>query len=127
MDSDVTSDEYVSLRAAVGWPTMPVSVAEAALRDSIAIATERDDDGRLIGFARAIGDAFYVIVVDVMVDPDEQENGVGHRLLEQLLAAPPVAGAGHLSLFAAPDATGLYESFGFEAGGGVYMRRTEET
>ncbi|GGO93045.1 hypothetical protein GCM10011584_30820 [Nocardioides phosphati] len=125
MKPTLTPDEYVALRAAVEWPTMSAERAAEALRDSLATATERDDNSRLIGLARAIGDGFYVVIVDVMVHPDEQENGVAHRLLERLLAHEQVEGAGHLSLFAAPDATGLYESFGFEAGGGVYMRLTE--
>ena|SRR5690349_14930690 len=125
MHHDLTPDEYIALRASVGWPTMARDTAAHALDESHALVTERDDDGRLIGLARAIGDGFYVVIVDVMVHPDEQENGVAHRLLERLLADDQVERAGHLSLFAAPDATGLYESFGFEAGGGVYMRLTE--
>jgi GNAT superfamily N-acetyltransferase len=102
---------------------MSTAFAREALRDSISLATERDADGRLIGLARAIGDGFYVVVVDVMVHPDEQENGVGHRVMKTLLEDPRVADAGHLALFAAPDAVELYESFGFREENGVYMRR----
>lgn len=123
MELPLTASEYVDLRAAVGWPTMSADAASAALDASLAIATERNEEGQLIGLARAIGDGFYAVVVDVMVAPHEQENGVGHRILQQLLGQPPVQQAGHLALFAAPDAVELYESFGFRDESGVYMRR----
>lgn len=124
MEPLLTAREYVDLRAAVGWPTMAAEEAATALEASLAVVTERDDDERLIGMARAVGDGFYAIVVDVMVAPAEQDHGVATTLLTRLLDHPRVKNAGHLALFAAPDAVELYESFGFAAEGGIYMRRT---
>lgn len=123
MEPSLTPDEYVALRAAVGWPTMSAEVAAGALRDSLAVVTSRDDEGNLVGIARAIGDGFYVIVVDVIVSPPAQEQGIASTLLGRLLDHPRVKDAGHLALFAAPDAVELYESFGFRDESGVYMRR----
>lgn len=123
MHSAVTPDEYIALRTAVGWPGMAHDVAAAALRDSVALSSFRDEGGRLVGLARAIGDGFYVVIVDVMVCPAEQENGIASTLLSSLLEDPQVQRAGHLALFAAPDAVELYESFGFRAEGGTYMQR----
>lgn len=123
MHPALTADEYLALRVSVDWPAMTPDVAAAALDSSLAVATARDDEGRLIGLARAVGDGFYAIVVDVIVAPDEQENGVAANLLESLLADPAISRAGHVALFAAPDATELYASFGFRAEGGIYMQR----
>lgn len=123
MHPALTADEYIALRASVGWPTMAPDVAEAVLDQSLAAVTARDDEGRLIGLARAVGDAFYAIVVDVIVAPDEQENGVAAELMESLLADPHLERAGHVALFSAPEAIELYESFGFKAEGGTYMQR----
>lgn len=119
----LTADEYLALRVSVGWPAMTPPTAESALADSLAIVTARDDEGRLIGLARAVGDGFYAIIVDVIVAPDEQDNGVAAQLLESLLADPAIDRAGHVALFAAPEAIELYESFGFRAEGGTYMQR----
>jgi ribosomal protein S18 acetylase RimI-like enzyme len=124
MDAPLTPAEYATLRRTVGWPAVAPDAAAEALASSLAIATERDDDGRLVGLARAVGDGFYVVIVDVIVAPGEQDQGIGHRVLTRLLAEPAVKGAGHLALFAAPDAIELYESFGFRAEGGTYMERT---
>ncbi len=123
MEPVLTPDEYADLRAAVGWPPTPPEQASAALARSIALAVIRDDSGNPIGLARAVGDGFYVVIVDVIVAPAEQENGVAHRALAALLEDPRVHAAGHLCLFAAPDAVDLYESFGFRPEDGVYMRR----
>jgi ribosomal protein S18 acetylase RimI-like enzyme len=123
MDLPLTPDEYVDLRAAVDWPTMSAETAASALDASVAIATERDEAGRLVGMARAIGDGFYVIIVDVIVSPQQQDQGIASTLLSRLLDLPQVRDAGHLALFAAPDAVELYESFGFRDESGVYMRR----
>lgn len=124
MELPLSASEYVDLRAAVGWPTMSTEAASAALDASLAIAVERDHNGQLIGLARAIGDGFYAVVVDVMVDPPEQDHGVARALLTRLLDDPRVQAAGHLSLFAAPEAEELYEDFGFRAEGGTHMERT---
>lgn len=124
MDSRLSPEEYIALRTAVGWPRCTPEQASAALEASLALAVVRNDRGHAIGLARAVGDSFYVVIVDVMVNPAEQENGVAHRALAALLEDPRVHAAGHLCLFAAPDAVELYESFGFRAEEGLYMRRT---
>ena len=123
MDLPLTANEYLDLRAAVDWPTCSSAEAEDALHKSLAVATARNAEGHLVGLARAVGDGFYVVVVDVIVDPREQDQGIAHRLLTDLLAAQPVRDAGHLTLFAAPDAVGLYEELGFQEEKGVYMVR----
>ncbi|MDO7866987.1 GNAT family N-acetyltransferase [Nocardioides jiangxiensis] len=123
MEPTVTPAEYAALRAAVDWPVCPPAEAEAALQRSLAVAIARNADGRLVGLARAVGDGFYVVVVDVIVDPREQDQGIAHRLLTDLLATQPVRAAGHLTLFAAPEAVGLYEELGFREEKGVYMVR----
>lgn len=123
MDLPLTPEEYAALREAVDWPPCPPEDAALALDKSLAVATARSADGRLVGLARAVGDGFYVVVVDVIVDPREQDQGIAHRLLTDLLEAQPVRAAGHLTLFAAPDAVGLYEELGFQEEKGVYMVR----
>ena len=123
MDLPLTPEEYADLRTTVDWPPCPPEEAVEALHKSLAVATARNAEGRLVGLARAVGDGFYVVVVDVIVDPREQDQGIAHRLLSDLLDAQPVRSAGHLTLFAAPDAVGLYEELGFREEKGVYMVR----
>lgn len=119
----VEAAEYTALRAAVGWRSPTLDDVEAALQHSLAIATERDDSGALIGLARAVGDGIYVLIVDVIVAPHAQGQGLGRRLVERLIADETVAGAQHTALFAAPEVAPFYEQFGFRPQSGRYLRR----
>lgn len=123
MMSPLSPDEFIALRSTVGWPSPRPDAVQMALQQSIAIATERDHNGTLVGMARAVGDGLYVLVVDVVVAPTAQDQGIGGRLVQTLLDDPRVARADHLELFAAPDAVDLYASLGFTPQEGTYMRR----
>jgi hypothetical protein len=61
---------------------------ESGLGNSVAVVTERDGDGRLIGLARAVGDGLYVFIVDVMVAPPRNPEVSGIRLMHTLLGHP---------------------------------------
>lgn len=73
----ITPDEYVALRAAVGWASADESTITQALHNTLAWAIERDENGQLIGLARVVGDGLYALVVDVMVHPRAQGTGLG--------------------------------------------------
>lgn len=117
----VSPQEYVDLRRAVGWASPPLDVVSRALASTVAWAVERDATGSVVGLARAVGDGIYVLVVDVMVHPQCQADGMGRRLMETLLRDPVVAAARHTTLFAVPEVAGFYEALGMNPLDGVYF------
>lgn len=121
MDS-LTVQEYIDLRASVGWLSPPPDAVARALGESLGVATERDNDGALVGLARAVGDGIYVLIVDVIVDPGAQGRGVGASLVRALLEQERIKHGVHVALFAAPDVVGFYERLGFSQQDGSYLR-----
>jgi GNAT superfamily N-acetyltransferase len=83
-------DELLDLYGSVGWTvyTDDPERLERALAGSALVATARDDDGRLVGLVRAVGDGATICYVqDLLVRPDRQRGGVGRALLEHVRAS----------------------------------------
>jgi GNAT superfamily N-acetyltransferase len=121
MDS-LSVQEYVDLRASVGWASPSPDLVARGLAESVGIATSRRTDGVLVGLARAVGDGIYVCIVDVIVDPGAQGQGIGAALVRTLLDQDRVKRAAHVALFAAPGVVGFYEQLGFTQQEGSYLR-----
>jgi len=69
------------------------------------------DNGRLIGFGRAISDGVYqAALYDCAVATDQQGRGVGRKIVERLLAR--VEGC-NVILYASPGKEGFYEQHEF--------------
>ncbi len=90
----------------------PREVTERAFAASACVGAH--EDGRLLGWARALTDGvLFAYVADVYVLPEARGAGVGKRLVAALLALPELTGLRRIML-ATEDAHGLYEQFGFE-------------
>ena len=57
----------------------------------------------------------------VIVSPDKQGNGIGRKLMNQIL--DEIGEQKNVLLFATPSGQPLYESFGFSASGNVYQHQ----
>ncbi|MEA5442689.1 GNAT family N-acetyltransferase [Cyanobium gracile] len=67
----------------------------------------------LVGFGRATSDrVFRAVLWDVVVSEDHQGRGLGRRIVEELLASPPVAAAERVYLMTTTG-EGFYEKLGF--------------
>ncbi|WP_399231823.1 GNAT family N-acetyltransferase [Synechococcus sp. CS-1332] len=67
----------------------------------------------LVGFGRATSDGvFRAVLWDVVVAEDHQGQGLGRRIVEDLLASPPVAAAERVYLMTTTG-EGFYEKLGF--------------
>ncbi len=118
-------DEYLSLRRAAGLSGYSVEAATAGLAATLHGAWLREEDGRLIGMGRLIGDGgCFVQVTDIAVHPDFQRQGLGRRIMENLMgwAERNLPTSCYISLIADPGAERLYESFGFELRTGMARR-----
>lgn len=73
------------------------------------------DSEKLIGFGRVIADGVHhALIVDLIIHPDYQSQGLGSRLLDRLVRKCKEFNIRDIQLFAAKDKFGFYEKFGFE-------------
>jgi N-acetylglutamate synthase-like GNAT family acetyltransferase len=78
-------------------------------------ATARDEEGKLIGFARLVTDrATFAWLCDVIVLPGKQGKGVGRNLVRAFQQHPELQGLRRWML-GTRDAHGVYEALGFTA------------
>ncbi|MDN0077191.1 GNAT family N-acetyltransferase [Crenobacter sp. SG2303] len=90
---------------------LPREVLERAIAGSLCAAAYQD--GRLVGFARAVTDrATFAYLADVFMLPEARGLGIGKRLVAFLLDQPELQGLRRMLLVTA-DAHSLYARFGF--------------
>ena len=87
--NDVVSfEEIFPLYEAVRWTnyTTNPTMLKNALEHSLFILTARDEEGKLIGFLRAVGDGYSILYIqDIIVLPEYQRQGIGTQLLRQTM------------------------------------------
>lgn len=77
--------DYLMVRAKVGWITLLEEQAKKALEHSICIIGAYEND-QLIGMGRIVGDGAVICYIqDLIVVPEYQSKGVGSMLLEHLV------------------------------------------
>lgn len=77
--------DYLTIRAKVGWIALLEEQAKNALKHSICVMGAYEDD-QLIGMGRIVGDGAVICYIqDLIVVPEYQSKGVGSMLLEHLV------------------------------------------
>jgi RimJ/RimL family protein N-acetyltransferase/GNAT superfamily N-acetyltransferase len=109
---------------------------EADIRRQIAEAWRvigaYDQDGAMIGFARAFGDGGSAYLADVYVLPAHRGTGLGQAIVEMMVDDGPGAAQGTAQgtarrwMLHTADAHGLYRRFGFAAPDRRYLERPLE-
>jgi len=93
-------------------PGVPREIVERACANSICV-TARDEQGALVGFARAVSDrATFAWVADVMVLEAHRGKGLGRALVAALQAHPELQNLRRWML-GTRDAHGVYAPLGF--------------
>jgi GNAT superfamily N-acetyltransferase len=78
--------------------------------------------GALVGFARIVTDGVTIAwICDVVIDAAHRGAGLGKALVEAVVTHPEIAGV--RQILATRDAHALYEKFGFERYGDVFLAR----
>lgn len=111
----LSAQEFLNLRAAVGWPESDEESTRTALLNSLCSVVAEENEA-VIGFGRVIGDGgLYFYVQDVIVHPDHQGKGVGTALMAALLdfIGSAARRGAFIGLMAASGRSAFYERFGF--------------
>ena len=84
-NSDVSPKEVANLRESVVWDRNEEIYPEVLMRHS-AYFTSRNSAGKLIGYVSVLSDEVAdAFILDLMVDPEYQREGIGLSLVESVL------------------------------------------
>lgn len=110
-------EDYYSLRESVGWLNWPEEQTKKALNHSLYTVTAIHNDNT-VGMGRLLGDGMYFMVVDIVVHPDYQNNGIGSKIINMILEyvdkETPAGGRSSVSLIAEKGKEAFYEKLGFK-------------
>lgn len=84
----VTLEEVIPLYEAVEWTnyTQNPTMLKAAYENSLHILAALNEEGKLVGVLRAVGDGASILFIqDILVYAAYQHQGIGTKLLQQTL------------------------------------------
>lgn len=111
------NQEYMDLKAVAGLPEVEISAIATALNRSVLSLLARDDNDRLIGMGRVVGDgAFYFQLVDIMVAASHLDQGVEEMIVSELLSRLAKIAPSGAEVTVITDVPGikLYQHAGFK-------------
>lgn len=108
-------EEYYRLRKSVGWINYSKTQTEKSLKNSLhTVAAEKNN--QVVGMKRLIGDGMYYIIVDIVVQPDYQQMGIGSKIFDRIVEyvdkETPVRGRSSIQLIAEKGKETFYETKG---------------
>lgn len=80
-------DQVLPLYSGAGWKNYVdrADILQQAFEDSLCVLGAFDD-GKLIGFIRAVGDGLTIVFIqDIIVSTEYQRRGIGTKLIEAML------------------------------------------
>ena len=110
-------EDYCKLRESVGWLLFSKEQTQKALINSLytVIAVK---DSQTVGMGRLIGDGTYFMLVDIVVQPNYQKQGIGNKIVNMLIhyvdKATPIGGRSSIQLIAEKGKETFYEKIGFK-------------
>ena len=110
-------DDYRRLRESVGWHNYARAQTENALSRSL-YTVVAEDANQVVGMGRLIGDGLYYLIIDLVVQPDYQQKGIGSKMIDMLVdfvdKETPVGGRSSIQLIAVNGKEPFYEKKGFK-------------
>ena len=115
--NDVVSfEEIFPLYEAVGWTnyTQNPTMLKEAYKNSLHILAALNEEGKLVGVLRAVGDrASILFIQDILVTPEYQHQGIGTKLLQMTLEKYKNVYQIQLATDDSSKTVSFYESNGF--------------
>ena len=117
VEDNLSYDEYCEIMNTVGWKIPAKRLLENSLKNSITVKYVIDT--QTIGMARLVTDYGYMALVsDVVVKPEYQGQGIGKKminnLLQRLKSSLQEDEQMMIQLLAADGKKSFYEKFGFK-------------
>lgn len=117
LENSLTYEEYMDIIKTVGWKYPSKRLLEKGLDNSITV--KYVINGEAVGMARLITDYGYIaLVADVIVKPEYQNQGIGTKLINNLLKQVKETLEDNetmmIQLLAANSKTNFYKKFGFK-------------
>ena len=112
----VTLEEVLPLYEAVGWTnyTTKPEMLKAAYENSLHIIGAFNNDEKLIGVLRGVGDGASILFIqDILVYPEYQHQGIGTKLLQKTLEKYKNVYQIQLATDNSTKTVSFYESNGF--------------
>lgn len=113
---NVTLEGVMPLYEAVGWTnyTTKPEMLEAAFKNSLHIIGAFNDERKLVGILRAVGDGASILFIqDILVYPEYQHQGIGTKLLQETLEKYKNVYQIQLATDDSTKTVSFYESNGF--------------
>jgi ribosomal protein S18 acetylase RimI-like enzyme len=118
-DQNVNLYELEELCDTVGWVRRPLKKVKMAISKSfltISLSYNKNEEKKLIAFARATSDStFNATIWDVVVHPEFQRKGLGKILINEVVKELRYSDINTITLFADPQVLTFYKSLGFVA------------
>ena len=117
LENSLTYQEYISLRSSVGWNNFAEEQVSSSISNSV-YNIKVVDDNKTIAMGRLIGDGMYYLLVDIVVSPEFQGNGIGSKIIDMLLTyvdnRTPIGGRSSVQLIAEQRKEDFYIKKGFK-------------
>lgn len=111
------ADEIIALYRAEGWweeTHHPEKIIAAIFSGSFAVAVAYDAGKRAVGMGRVLSDGVSdAYIQDVVVDSRCRGQGIGKRIIKELVLTCRKAGISWIALVAEPGTRNFYEPLGF--------------
>lgn len=116
-ENNLTYEEYLDIIETIGWKFPSKRLLEKSLSNSETVKYVVNNE--TVGMARLVTDYGYIaLVADVIVKPEYQREGIGKKLINNLLerakASLEEGEAMMIQLLAADGKKAFYEQFGFK-------------
>jgi len=109
--------DYIKLRKSVGWNNFFEEQTRKSIANSLYTVTVCENE-EVIGMGRLIGDGMYYLMVDVIVKPLYQKQGIGSRIIDMLVEhvekETPTNGRSSIQLIAEKGMEEFYIKKGFK-------------
>lgn len=86
IENDISVEEYLYLRDKVNWKKLSVSQAVQAIEKSLFFVKAVDDENKVVGMGRIVGDGAVICYIqDLVVVPEVQGKGIGSCIIKCLI------------------------------------------
>ena len=112
----VTLEDVLPLYESVGWTnyTQHPKMLKEAYQNSLHILAAFNEEGKLVGVLRAVGDGASILFIqDILVYPEYQHQGIGTKLLQLTLEKYKNVYQIQLATDDSKNTVSFYESNGF--------------